>query len=159
MIAEDLGLVTPADISLRNNFGLLPMCIFQFGFGKEKDSADHLPYNYMPVTAAYTGNHDNNTIKGWFSNLSQSQKKRVMDYTGGQSSAFHWDCLRTLQSSAANLVIFPLQDILGLDARSRMNVPGTVKGNWTWRFHSIIPETTIKRLRGQTELFGRTKSN
>ncbi len=158
MIAEDLGRVTPADVTLRDTFGMLPMRIFQFGFGKEKDSADHLPHNFKSLTAAYTGNHDNNTIRGWFSKLSQAQKQRVMDYTGGQSSTFHWDSLRTLQSSAANLVIFPLQDILGLDTRSRMNVPGTLKGNWRWRLNCVISETTIKRLRRQTELFGRNKS-
>ncbi len=124
---------------------MLPMRIFQFGFGTEKDSADHLPHNYESVTAAYTGNHDNNTIRGWFLNLPQLQKRKVIDYTGGQSSTFNWDSIRTLQCSPANLVIFPMQDILGLDTRSRMNVPGTTQGNWNWRLDSAIPSIGNKK--------------
>jgi 4-alpha-glucanotransferase len=157
LIAEDLGRVTPADILLRDEFGMLPMRIFQFGFGTEKDSSDHLPHNYRSVTAAYTGNHDNNTIRGWFSNLPQAQKRTVMDYTGGQASTFNWDSMRTLQGSAASLVIFPLQDILNLDSGSRMNIPGTTKGNWSWRLDSAVPLSVIKKLRRQTELFGRIR--
>jgi 4-alpha-glucanotransferase len=138
---------------------MLPMRIFQFGFGKEKDSSVHLPHNYKPLTAAYTGNHDNNTLKGWFSELSQAGKRELKAYTGGQSATVVWDSLRTLQCSAANLVIFPLQDILGLGTRSRMNVPGTVRGNWNWQLNCKISAATIKRLRMQTEIFGRCKSH
>jgi 4-alpha-glucanotransferase len=155
LIAEDLGRVTPADISLRDAFGMLPMRIFQFGFGKEADSGDHLPHNYKPLTAAYTGNHDNNTFKGWFSSLSPLRKRLVRAYTGSQAAPIHWDTLRTLSCSAANLVIFPLQDILGLGTRSRMNTPGTIDGNWNWRLNTKIPDITVKRLRMQTKLFGR----
>jgi 4-alpha-glucanotransferase len=36
--------------------------------------------------------------------------------------------------SAAQLAIVPMQDLLGLGADSRMNTPGTVVGNWRWRF-------------------------
>lgn len=159
MIAEDLGRVTPADILLRDEFGMLPMRIFQFGFGTEKDSADHLPHNYGSITAAYTGNHDNNTIRGWFLNLPKVQKRKVIEYTGGHPSTFNWDSMRSLQSSPASLVIFPVQDILGLDTRARMNVPGTTKGNWNWRLDSAIPLPVIKKLRRQTELFGRIRSH
>ena len=155
MIAEDLGRVTPADITLRDTFGMLPMRIFQFGFGKEADSGDHLPHNYKPLTAAYTGNHDNDTFKGWFSALTRAKKQKLLAYTGGRQASIHWDAMRTMSSSAANLVIFPLQDILGLDNRSRMNTPGTTKGNWNWRLNTKIPDTTVKRLRIQAKLFGR----
>ena len=36
--------------------------------------------------------------------------------------------------SAARLAILPMQDLLGLGAESRMNVPGRAAGNWGWRF-------------------------
>jgi 4-alpha-glucanotransferase len=42
--------------------------------------------------------------------------------------------IRAASTSVANLAIFPLQDVLGLDARHRMNVPGRMDGNWNWRF-------------------------
>src|SRR6185436_1277359 len=102
MIAEELGDVTPADISLRNSFGLAPMRILQFGFGREADSADHLPHNYSRVCAAYTGNHDNDTTVGWFQHLRPAQRKQVRSYTGGSDDAIHTSALRALMASPAN---------------------------------------------------------
>jgi 4-alpha-glucanotransferase len=155
MIAEDLGHVTSSDIRLRNRFGMLPMRIFQFGFGSEPDSSDHLPHNYTSECAAYTGTHDNNNITGWFRKLPQAQKKIVLSYTGGQPETINLDCMRTLQVSVSNLVVFPIQDLLGLSTRERMNVPGTIKGNWSWRLNSEIPESIVKHLHRLTMLTGR----
>jgi 4-alpha-glucanotransferase len=155
MIAEDLGHVTPADVLLRDTFGFAPMRIFQFGFGREPDSTDHLPHNYPPLCAAYTGNHDNDTTAGWFRQLPPAQRQRVQAYTGGRAATIHLDSLRVAQQSSASLVICPLQDVLGLGGSARMNTPGTVAGNWGWRF---VPESlseVAKRLRLQTELSGR----
>jgi 4-alpha-glucanotransferase len=155
MIAEDLGHVTSADVRLRDSFGLAPMRLFQFGFGTEADSVDHLPHNYPPLCAAYTGNHDNNTTSGWFEGLRPSERRQVQTYTGGQPDTIHRDSLRALLASPANLVICPMQDVLGLDSRARMNVPGTVDGNWSWRLESLPSAATVKTLRSVAELFGR----
>jgi len=155
MIAEDLGHVTPADVRLRDAFGLAPMRLFQFGFGGEADSVDHLPHNYPRLCAAYTGNHDNNTTAGWFQELRPSERRRVEAYTGGQPATIHRDSLRALLASPACLVICPLQDLLGLDSRARMNVPGTLGGNWHWRLESLPPAATLKTLRSLTGMFGR----
>ncbi len=155
MIAEDLGHVTQADIHLREKFGLAPMRIFQFGFGREVLSAIHLPHNYQNLCAAYTGNHDTNTIAGWFGKLPEGERRRVLNYTGGLPSTINMDSIRTLQASAANLVIIPLQDILGLGTRARMNIPGTLKGNWSWRIDSLPAADIAKKLRYQTRLFHR----
>ncbi len=155
MIAEDLGLITAADIELRDRFGLLPTRIFQFGFGSEGDSSSHLPHSYNPQCAAYTGNHDTNTIAGWFRSLSPSVRRMLLDYTGGHPSSVSMDCIRTTMCSAAGLVIIPVQDLLGLGSRGRMNVPGTVHGNWIWRMQSELPEGILKNLGIQTRIFGR----
>lgn len=156
MIAEDLGHVTPADIRLRDSFGFAPMRLFQFGFGGEADSAEHLPHHYARLCAAYTGNHDNNTIVGWFRELPRAQKKLALERLGGDPAAVHTNAIRAVLSSAANIVLFPMQDVLGLDERARMNVPGTAEGNWRWR----LPTTTdlvpaSRRLRRMVEAFGR----
>jgi len=37
-------------------------------------------------------------------------------------------------ASPAGLAIIPMQDLLGLGSEARMNRPGTVEGNWRWRF-------------------------
>jgi 4-alpha-glucanotransferase len=155
MIAEDLGHVTPADICLRDAFGLAPMRIFQFGFGSEPDSSDHLPHNYARLTAAYTGNHDNNTTVGWFREQRLSERRRILHYTGRSESKPGLAGIRALMASSANVVIFPMQDVLGLDHRARMNVPGTIEGNWSWRLPAVKPGPQTRKLRSLTETFGR----
>jgi len=37
------------------------------------------------------------------------------------------------EASGCQRVIIPLQDLLGLGAEARMNIPGTALGNWQWR--------------------------
>ena len=155
MIAEDLGHVTAADIRLRDEFGLAPMRILQFGFGSEPDSADHLPHNYSRLCAAYTGNHDNNTIVGWFKDLPAAQKGRALTYLGENLEAIHTDAIRIVMASSANVALFPVQDVLGLDHRARMNVPGTAEGNWNWRLPAIPPASIARQLRKLTSAFSR----
>ena len=155
IIAEDLGLVTPGDIRLRDAFGFAPMRIFQFGFGPGPDSAHHLPHEYPRLCAAYTGNHDNNTIAGWFCHLSPAEKRRVMAYAGGSDTAIPSAFLRTLMASSAGTVIFPMQDILGLDQRARMNTPGTGGDNWTWRLPPVNLDRPARQLRALVDVFNR----
>jgi 4-alpha-glucanotransferase len=156
LIAEDLGHVTRADLRLRDAFGLAPMRLAQFGFGTDPGSADHLPHNLTPACVAYTGNHDNNTTLGWFRALSPARRRQVLAYTGGRSATIHRDCLRALFASPAAVVVCPLQDVLGLGAHARMNVPGTARGNWTWRLNprSLSPAVAAD-LRRLTARFGR----
>jgi len=156
MIAEDLGHVTPADVRLRDAFGLAPMRIFQFGFGSEADSADHLPHNYSRLCAAYTGNHDNNTTAGWFRAQPAAQRRRVLRYTGGSEVQPQWGAIRALMASPANVVLLPMQDVLGLDHRARMNTPGTLEGNWRWRLPTLKRDKPVRQLRMLAESFGRT---
>ena len=40
----------------------------------------------------------------------------------------------------ANWAIIAMQDLLGLDTKGRMNVPGVIDDvNWTWRMTSLDP--------------------
>ena len=155
MIAEDLGHVTKADIHLRDRFGLAPMRVFQFGFGTEPDSGDHLPHSYNQLCAAYTGNHDNDTLVGWFRQLDQTQRKFVLTYTGGSAGTIHIDSIRSLMASPANLVIIPMQDILGLGKSARMNTPGTLEGNWKWRLQTLKSDQLSKQIKEMTGVFSR----
>lgn len=156
MIAEDLGHVTPADIRLRDRFGLAPMRLLQFGFGSGADAGAHLPHNYTRLTAAYTGTHDHDTWVGWFSALPPGQRHRVLSYTGASASAPHAGALRALLASPANVVILPMQDVLGLDSRARMNRPGTLEGNWAWRLTSLHHAPALRQLASLTKMFDRT---
>jgi 4-alpha-glucanotransferase len=64
--------------------------------------------------------------------------------------------IRLAFSSVADTAIIPLQDILGLDARARMNLPGTAVGNWGRRFtKGQIDERARVRLAGLTAVYAR----
>ncbi len=52
-----------------------------------------------------------------------------------------------LMASAANLVIIPMQDILGLGQEARMNRPSTSRGNWKWQMDGeMMSDCTAERL-------------
>ena len=67
LVAEDLGVITPAVHPLRDRLGLAGMEVLQFGFGQNDP-----PARTCPGTAStrrplvYTGTHDNDTAQGWF---------------------------------------------------------------------------------------------
>jgi 4-alpha-glucanotransferase len=133
IIAEDLGLITPDVIKLRDRFNLPGMRILQFAFG-DNDSNFFLPHHYVSNTVAYTGTHDNDTSIGWWHTAKEHEKNYAKFYLKTDGAEINWDMIKALTDSSAGTVIFPLQDVMGLDSRYRMNLPGTAWGNWEWRF-------------------------
>jgi 4-alpha-glucanotransferase len=166
LIAEDLGLITPAVRALRDQFDLPGMRVLQFGFDTSADAEEHLPHRYVPHCIAYTGTHDNDTAVGWMtsSHLATTQSKATvrcerayaLRYAGSDGKQFHWDMIRLAMASIADIAIIPMQDILGLDNRARMNIPGKAEGNWDWRFAwgQLTPKTTA-RLADMTAVYSR----
>ena len=142
IIAEDLGELTPEVTVLRNQFELPGMRILHFAFGQggPDDSRNaYLPHNHDANTVVYTGTHDNNTTQGWWAEISDAQRHHVRNYLNLKDEAdtdsdINWLLIRAACASVANTAIHPLQDVLGLDARSRMNLPGVGEGYWEWRF-------------------------
>lgn len=141
IIAEDLGIITPDVVELRDKFKLPGMRVLQFAFGEDENN-HFLPHHYIPNTVAYTGTHDNDTTQGWWGTLSAHEKSFAQRYLGCDGKNIHWDAMRALGQSAANTVIFPMQDVLGLAGDCRMNYPGLAEGNWEWRFawEQVQPE-------------------
>jgi 4-alpha-glucanotransferase len=133
VIAEDLGLITPDVIELRDKFKLPGMRILQFAFG-EGEANHFLPHHYVPNTIAYTGTHDNDTTIGWWKSATDHEKTFAMRYLKSDGHEIHLDMMRAISNSVANLVIFPMQDALGLSGDHRMNFPGQPTGSWEWRF-------------------------
>jgi 4-alpha-glucanotransferase len=134
-LAEDLGIITPDVRTLRDEFQIPGTRVLQFAF--DGDPANpYLPHNYPTNCVAYTGTHDNNTTRGWFDELPPEQRQRVWNYlhepAAGGAEAVQ-SLLRLAWSSKAAVVLAPLQDLLGLGAEARMNVPGQAEGNWRWR--------------------------
>ncbi|MDD4911034.1 MAG: 4-alpha-glucanotransferase [Sideroxydans sp.] len=133
IIAEDLGLITPDVIELRDQFNLPGMRILQFAFG-EDESNYFLPHHYVANAVAYTGTHDNDTSVGWWNSAKEHEKSFAQRYLGCDCHEINWQFIKALSVSAANTVLYPLQDVMGLGGQHRMNFPGTAVGNWEWRF-------------------------
>jgi len=157
-IAEDLGVITPDVVALRDGFGLHGMRVMQFGFDRNPENP-HLPHAWGNRTVAYTGTHDNNTTRGWFEALPEGQKQLVRNYVGwsGEDSyGIGAAMMRSAWPSAAGLTIAPLQDILDLGTEARMNVPGRAQCNWRWRWaDSARSEQAFRWLADLTSASGR----
>jgi 4-alpha-glucanotransferase len=119
VIAEDLGLITPAVRALAAACGFPGMDIVQFVDGNDPLSW----YQPRPEKIAYSGTHDNQTLKGYVAGR----------YRGADIAETTDILLRKVASCDAPVVVFALQDVIGLDDAARMNVPGTAEGNWAWQ--------------------------
>lgn len=136
MIAEDLGEITNAVKDLVEYSGFPGMRVFQF-LDIDDKSSPHLPYNYISNCVAYTGTHDNNTLLGYIWEIEPRIRRKIFDYCGYYGSDFgegQKAVIRTMFSSHADTVIFPIQDLLGYGSDTRMNTPGRASGNWNIRF-------------------------
>lgn len=161
VIAEDLGLLTDTVRQLVADSGFPNMKVLQFAFDRADigGANDYLPHNYNNNCVVYTGTHDNEAIHGWFMGLSKEDKALVRDYLGDHDTPNKWmykQLIAMAMRSAAKDCIIPAQDWLGLDNTSRMNAPGTVGVNWSWR---LLPGQMTDELAQEiltvTKRFGR----
>ncbi|MGI8783793.1 MAG: 4-alpha-glucanotransferase, partial [Acidobacteriota bacterium] len=155
-IAEDLGMITPEVGALRDQFDLPGMRVLQFAFNGDSQNP-FLPHNYVCNCVAYTATHDNDTTVGWLQ--SDDGARHAIGYLNSSGKAIHWDFIRAVLASVADLAIIPLQDILGLGSEARMNLPGSQSGNWRWRLlpGQWSPESQ-QHLANLTHIYGRTKT-
>ena len=132
MVAEDLGIITDAVRKLKQKHKLPGMAVLQFGFDDFVDNP-HKPRNITENTVAYTGTHDNNTLRGWFSSLSVQQQEHVRHTIGiSPQDDIVWSMIESSMFSRACLSVIPMQDFLELGEDARLNTPGTMEGNWNW---------------------------
>ncbi len=159
IVAEDLGVITPEVEKLRDKFNLPGMKVLQFAFDSGP-SNPYLPHNHRPNSVVYTGTHDNNTSLAWWRSLDSKGKQQVKDYLKRPCHDMPWTLIETAMASVAKLAIIPLQDLLALDGKSRMNQPGTANGNWQWR---NLPDQSNReitvQLRHLSHLYGRLLCN
>jgi 4-alpha-glucanotransferase len=136
LIAEDLGLITPAVDRLRKQLGLLGMRILGRGFVK-RHRHRHAVAAHVEDAVVYTGTHDHPTMAGWLASASADDlalAQRDLAAAGIEDDDLAWALVRLALSSCARIAILPMQDVLGLGDEARMNHPGTVgNGNWQWR--------------------------
>jgi len=166
-VAENLGVITPEVEAIRQQFGFPGMSLLQFAFGNDPQGPSFRPHNYSRELVAYTGGHDNDTTVGWWTSSGVGESTRSTEdirkerdftraYLGFENEPVNWVFIRAVLASVANIAMIPLQDLLGLGSDARMNLPGTLSGNWKWRYKSKhLTKEIRERLRGLTLLYDR----
>jgi 4-alpha-glucanotransferase len=158
-VAEDLGDINAAVHKLRIDFQLPGMAVLQFAFGDNMADSDYIPHRHQRNSIVYTGTHDNNTTVGWFrKDADRATLERLVRYTQRdvQEENVHEIFAQIAYASVSNTVILPLQDVLGLNERSRMNTPASTTKNWTWRMNEgMLTSNVIKKLSRWVETYGR----
>ena len=159
IIAEDLGTITADIRELMNKNGFPGMRPLIAAFSENPATHISAPHNVERNSVVFTGTHDFNTVRGWFENESTPKNKECLfRYLGRSVSVedIHWEFIRMAMMSAADTVIIPMQDVLGLNERARMNRPATVSGNWEWRYTlERLTPSIAEKLKDMTELYGR----
>jgi len=160
IIAEDLGVITPAVEALRDELGYPGMKILQFAFADDEHNP-YLPFNYDQNCVVFTGTHDNDTTVGWYLDpevpeTAKHNMRRACNRDDLAVEDVHRQMIFLAMSSVAALCIFPMQDVLGFGNDCRMNRPGTSGGNWAWRCapQYFSPEVATW-LREETRFFNR----
>ena len=158
IIAEDLGYLTDGVRQLLKDSGYPGMKVLQFAFDS-REASDYLPHTYSENCVVYTGTHDNDTTRGWFSQASKECREFAMEYMRRpelEDETLAWEFIAMAMSSVAAACIIPMQDYLCLGSEARINTPSTLGGNWVWRLKDgQIKDELAKEIKAMTKLYGR----
>lgn len=173
LIAEDLGVITDEVRKLRDDFDFPGMKVLQFAFSVDEARQNgmvnaFLPHMYTKNCIVYTGTHDNETMQEWLDGISDEQVKLVAEYVTGKkldekearrlsdSKELCQMLIKTAMASAADMAVFPVQDLYAIGEEGRMNEPSTVGKNWKWRFDdSLLTDEKAGEMAFLSELFAR----
>lgn len=163
LVAEDLGFITPEVRAVLDGLRLPGMRVLLFAFGPGTGSEHHAPHNHIERDFVYTGTHDNNTVRGWFErDATGEEKERLFAYLGDRvrSERVHEAMIRLALMSVAGTAVIPMQDLLGLGGKARMNLPAGKGSYWRWR---LLPGQIDRRLEQRlfelTGTYGRLTSD
>jgi len=158
-VAEDLGEIDEPVYQLRDQFNFPGMKVLQFAFGDDLPYSPHAPHHHSANHLVYTGTHDNNTTLGWFrQDIDDQTIKQLTTYIGGKVTKNNINGLliKMAYASVCKLAVTPLQDILDLDADTRMNMPASTAGNWAWQVTPAqLRSFPVKWLRKLSQLYQR----
>jgi 4-alpha-glucanotransferase len=158
LVAEDLGVITPAVDRLRESLGLPGTRVLQFAFDPDDPDGPHLPENHAENSVVYTGTHDHDTARGWYESLHGERRRLVdaeLERRGLDVGEPWWRLIRLAFASRACLAMVQAQDVLGLGSEARMNTPGRA-GGWRWKLErGALTMDLARRLQEATEEAGR----
>jgi 4-alpha-glucanotransferase len=162
LIAEDLGVITPAVERLRDDLDLPGMLVLQFGFGGGARNPHRFEV-HVENRVVYTGTHDNDTAVGWWRSARPAERerfRRTLAGAGIEEDDVSWAFVRLAFASPARLAIVPVQDVLALGSEARMNRPGSAAGNWRWRLRrDALTAELARRLRDAAAEAGRLENH
>lgn len=156
IIAEDLGYLTKEVYDLMDHVQYPGMKILLFAFGNNGNS-EYIPYKIPKNSIAYIGTHDNDTFVGWLKEADEAEVNLARKYMNiTEEEGHNWGIIRTLYGTQADTTIVQMQDVLGLDNKARMNIPGTKGNNWSWRIKKEeMTKELSEKLYDLTKIFGR----
>ncbi|MBQ2217570.1 MAG: 4-alpha-glucanotransferase, partial [Firmicutes bacterium] len=157
-IAEDLGYPSEEVRQMLAESGFPGMRLLEFAFDGTEGNT-FLPHLHIPGCVCYIGTHDNLPVMGWKEAAEPAELEMAKKYLGlNEEEGFAAGVLRAGFSSVADLFVAQMQDYLELGAEARINEPGSIGGNWTWRaMQDVFTETLAQRIAAFTELYGRSK--
>lgn len=159
LVAEDLGVITPAVERLRESLGLPGMAVLQFGLDPQVPLSPHRPEKHVINQLVYTGTHDQDTARGWYESLDPARRTAVdseLERYGVAERQPWWALIRLALSSPARIAMLQAQDVLGLGSEARMNDPARAGGNWRWQMkRGALTPALASRLRAATRAAAR----
>ncbi len=146
IVAEDLGVIDEGVRKLLKDTGYPGMKVFQFAFDGNPEN-EYLPSQYNADSVAYTGTHDNDTLRSFIESMEKTDRRAF-------ETALEEECLQAdvayvtecideecktvvelLFASKADRVIIPMQDVCCMGTEARLNAPSTLsQKNWSFRF-------------------------
>ena len=134
LIIEDLGDIREETIKLREHYGFTRQKILQFAidlnylYDKDNESENVL---------VFPGNHDCQTIHGWYKTLNDEYKERLKEFLRRNECYdinVNIGIMQYCMKCKAKIAIITVQDILGVDDSARINMPGVdIAENWSWK--------------------------
>lgn len=162
-IAEDLGFITDSVRRLVRESGFASMKVFQLGWEENdaEENSEHLPHRYDAHCVAYTGTHDQPTLKEWLNESSRKREERLRSYLNAGDSSDTELCetiIAALMNSSAERCIIPIQDYLEIGKEGRINRPSSLENNWQWRMMpDALSQELCFRVRNLTRLGNRCR--
>ena len=134
LIIEDLGDIREETVALRKYYGFTRQKILQFTIDLNNFyDRDNVSENVV----VFPGNHDCQTIHGWYNTLNDEYKERLKEFLRRNECYdinVNIGIMQYCMKCKAKIAIITVQDILGVDDSARMNVPGTnTSYNWSWK--------------------------
>lgn len=149
---EDLGMIPASVPEVMESLNVIPLEIQRMPKG---GSPFGKPGEYPYYSVCSPSCHDMSTIRGWWEENGDRRQRFYRDHMGRPGKASSECSIETVEAiviehldSTSMLAIFPIQDLLGIDAKLRrdkasseqINEPSNPRHYWRYRIHLTIEE-------------------